>query len=575
MTNQKTKSVDREDLWLEVSQSANNAQEGFSNNNEVETNSHLETEAEPEQEPAPAETSEPATTANTESTDSAPNPILAAAGSSMLQTIHTTAVAASEISSVDTSPERFIRELSVDLFINQYGAACSVQKDEDNHYALVLGSKMHDNLIREKAQSRGITLRKKDIFELNEILRARAEKLGKRMETWIRVAPFQNGIEIDMGDDKFTRVRVVAGKVEIITNGSETLFLRSKLSKPMVLPAAVGDLKLLNKYLNLNAISQLLFIAWISYTLAHPKVSTTKYLILLLLGSEGTSKSFITNQLILPLLDPNVVGLQMLPNNLKDLAIASQNAHVLAYDNIREIKPYMSDILCVAATGGAMSTRQLYSDADQQVIYLHGALVLNGIYSFVTQPDLAQRCLPLHLKAINEASRKSESVLVRELQNDLPAIQKGLYDLVANILTHLPSAQVTSPERMIDFVHWLAAMELVNGAPVGAYQSVYSDALNECRLDALQDSLLAAAVMNFAQSHLNKGSWIGSPSELLIDLNKHADAGSQRSRDWPQNAIALSKRLIPLQASLLAQGISIELSRGKNRTIKINVKGDM
>jgi hypothetical protein len=163
--------------------------------------------------------------------------------------------------------------------------------------------------------------------------------------------------------------------------------------------------------------------------------------------------------------------------------------------------------------------------------------------------------------------------MARELQEDLPAILKGLYDLVANIFTHFPNAEVTNPERMIDFVQWLAAMEMADGVPAGAYQAVYSDALNQCRLDALQDSLLATAIMDFVEYHLPKGTWEGSPADLLIDLNQHADIGTQRSKEWPKNPIALSKRIIPLQASLLAQGISVELSRGKNRIVTISAKG--
>ena len=482
-------------------------------------------------------------------------------------------VASSPDTSGRSALDTILWELTNDLFTNQYGSACFAIKDEANYYALVVGSSRANNLIRENAQKFGIPLRNKEVFEFNEILKSRAEKSGKRMNTWNRVAPTQDGVEIDLGDEKLTRVLIKAGKVEIIITGSETLFMRSKLSKSMVMPAEVGDIKLLHKYLNMHPVSKLLLIGWLTYILAHPKISTSKYPILLLNGSEGTGKSFLCNHIILVLLDPSVVGLQMMPNNLKDLAIASQNSHVLAFDNIREIKPYMSDILCVASTGGAMTTRQLYSDSDMQLIHLHVALVLNGIYSFVSQPDLAQRCLPLQLTAINENMRKSEVEMVRGLQEDLPAILRGLFDLIANIFTHLPSAEVTNPERMIDFVKWLAAMEQVNGAPAGVYQAVYSDALNQCRLDALQDSLLASAVLDFAKNYLDE-IWSGTPNSFLQELNKQATPSIQRSRDWPQNAIALSKRLIPLQASLLTQGITIEFSRGKNRTITINVTGD-
>jgi hypothetical protein len=252
--------------------------------------------------------------------------------------------------------------------------------------------------------------------------------------------------------------------------------------------------------------------------------------------------------------------------------IAAQNSHLLCFDNVRGFKPAMADLMCVAATGGALTARQLYTDADQQVHHLHVALVLNGIHSFVEQPDFAQRCLPLELLPIPESNRKSEADFVREFQADLPAIQRGLFDLIAKILTHLPTAEVTNPQRMIDFVKWLAAMEKVAGAPPGVYQDVYADAVQQGQLESLLDNTLAAAIVEFADSE-RSGEWSGTPSDLLGKLNGRAPRGTLRSRDWPQNAIALSKRLRPLQASLLSQGILVELHRGKHRGITITKAG--
>lgn len=200
----------------------------------------------------------------------------------------------------------------------------------------------------------------------------------------------------------------------------------------------------------------------LSYTLAHPKLATTKYVILLLQGEQGSGKSFLC-QIIQSLIDPNNVGIQILPTNGKDLAIAAQNSHVLIYDNVRGFKQMMADLMCIASTGGALSSRQLYTDADQAIQRLHVALILNGIHDFVNQPDLAQRCLPIHFKPLPAQIRRSESDLMREFECDLPAIQRGLFDLIANILQHLPSVEITKHERMIDFVRWLAAMEKARG----------------------------------------------------------------------------------------------------------------
>jgi hypothetical protein len=127
---------------------------------------------------------------------------------------------------------------------------------------------------------------------------------------------------------------------------------------------------------------------------------------------------------------------------------------------------------------------------------------------------------------------------------------------------------------MLDFVRWLAAMEKAQGVPAGVFQLEYSEAIRHGQLDSLQENVLAAAVMEFAEG-LPGGEWSGTPAGLLLELNKKASRGTQRSRDWPQNPIALSKRLVPLQAGLATQGIDLEFGRGRQRriTIKVNQSG--
>lgn len=337
------------------------------------------------------------------------------------------------------------------------------------------------------------------------------------------------------------------------------------------MPAEDGNYRLLQKYLpNLAFFDFLLLVGWISYTLAHPKAEGTKYVILILEAGQGSGKSFLCNTIIGSLIDPNLVGPQLLHTNSKDLAIAGRNAHVLMFDNIRTFTSGMSDILCVASTGGALSSRALYTNDGQSVLRLHVAMVLNGIHSFISQSDLAQRCLPITLKPLPASERKSEKELIAQFQNDLPAIQRGLFNLVAKIMGHLPNAEVTHPERMLDFSKWLAALELAEGHPhQGEIQSAYSEALKQGQRSSLQDNLLGATLIEFSES-LGDITWSGSPTDLYQELSSIVTLPTTRSRDWPQNPIALSKRLHPLQPALLSQNINLTFSRGKSRTITIS-----
>lgn len=475
---------------------------------------------------------------------------------------------------VAVSNKRFPENLPEDLGVTldrKTGKSYCVLRDKANPYALLVGSRAVNSVVRDRAFEEGEKVSKYALVEINDNMHAYAERKGDMVEIWNRIAPVNGGIEIDLGDDQHTRIKIAGGVVETVRAGSETIFHRSSVSKPMVCPAEHGDYSLLKKYVNLDANSFFLLVAWLSYTIAHPKVPSSKYVILSVSGGQGTGKSLLT-KLIKNIIDPTRVDVEMLPSNAKDIGVAAQQTHVLCYDNLRQLTPSLSDALCVAATGGAMSARQLYTDSEQHVVTLHVALVLNGIHSFIEQPDLAQRCLPLHLKTLTAERRKSEQKMAEELSVDMPVIIRGIYDLIARTYVHLPNAEVVHSERMYDFCRWLAAMELANGAKPGVYQSEYSYVLKQGQRDALMDNVLAAALLEFADGYEDEygnTKWEGTPTKLFEALNFVASLSMQKSKDWPINSIALSKRLQSLQAGLLSQGVKVEFSRGKERMISI------
>ena len=459
----------------------------------------------------------------------------------------------------------------LDLSIDQNGKCIAINKDYGNYFALRIGSRTANNRIRQIAQDNGIALRKNDLGEINEYLQAKAETASIIRSAWYRYAPYENGFEVDLGDASHTRIRVTATGRELVTEGSETLFYRPPSTLEMVLPASEGKLDVLKKHLNMSLSNQMLYIAWLTYTLAHPKIPSSNYVILVLQGNQGSGKSSHCKNVLLRILDPSSTGVQMMPTNIKDLAVAVYNKHVVCFDNVREIRPHMADAICIVSSGGSLTGRQLYSDAEQSVIQMHCAIVLNGIHSFIDQPDLAQRCLPIELLTIPEHKRKSEKVILQELETDLPAIMCSLFNLISDVYMYLPTVKITNPERMIDFVYWLAAMEVALKVPSGVYQAAFSDAVNQGQLDSLLDNTLASAVVDFANRH---GDWSDTPAKLLMELNRDVNKQMQRDREWPQNPIALSKRLKPLQASLATQNIHLTFTRGKNRIINLSTNGN-
>ena len=54
-----------------------------------------------------------------------------------------------------------------------------------------------------------------------------------------------------------------------------------------------------------------------------------------------------------------------LPREDRDLFIAANNGHVLAFDNLSGLPAWVSDTLCRLASGGSFAVRRLYTDQDE------------------------------------------------------------------------------------------------------------------------------------------------------------------------------------------------------------------
>ena len=459
-----------------------------------------------------------------------------------------------------------------DLLIDKYtfvlGQDNSVYfkiNDCGNNYAVKVGSRIGNNIIRDFAKENHDKINNNIIKETIEHLIAHAEKHAERGEVCIRVGKIENGCIIDIGNKEHTHIRVTPHGFELVKQNSELLFRRTPNMLSLPIPISKGDLSKLDKYLNIYPQDMLILKAYLSYTLAHAKEPTTNYLILVLQGDQGSGKS-VLNQIIKSLIDPSVSPIQSLPRNEKDLAIAAQHNHALCLDNMRSIKAHTADIFCMTSTGGSSICRQLYSDGEQIFHNLHVALILNGIHPFINQPDLAQRCLRITMKPFQDNKRIPESELTKQFMEDYPEIFTGLLELTSKILKELPNVKPTVSERMIDFCYWLAALEKVHNVPKSVYQLAYSSMLNETQLDTLLDDPLAAAVIEYVEHH---DELSGTPTDVFDALSHTVNKRTQYWHLWPRNAIGFSKKLQTLKAGLKSQDIEVITTRGKYRELTI------
>lgn len=408
---------------------------------------------------------------------------------------------------------------------------------------------------------------KRDVEEIRDIIRDNADASGNEFVLHNRVAESDGVIEIDSGQPDGSVFRLEDGEFRVIKTGSTTLFYKSKTALPFVIPSTQGSLNVFN-YLNMDEGQKWLLLAWLCYTISTPKFSNTPFPILVLIAEQGAAKTTTCKTVIRNLVDPSRLGVQGFPKNRQDMVLGSKNCHVLIYDNLRIISPGWADTMCIASTGGSDPTRRLFTDEELVSHEFQSPLVLNGIHDFITEPDLAQRCLKLQLKPIPESNRLDEKELNAAFMADLPDMLTGILQLAAMILARLDSVEVINRERMVRFVKYIAAIEAIYEKPKGELQGLYSKLLNDAQQDAVLENPMAAMLFEMMQKEL-KGTWSGTPTELLIKLRSEFSGVDQRARLLPQNPISLSKQLRAVTAPLRSQGIDVKFHRGKERLITI------
>jgi hypothetical protein len=282
--------------------------------------------------------------------------------------------------------------------------------------------------------------------------------------------------------------------------------------------------------------------------------STGPYPLLAISGEQGSAKT-VLSKLLRALIDPNAAPVRALPREERELMIAANNGHLLAFDNLSGLPPWLSDALCRLASGGSFAVRQLYTDDEEVLFKAARPTLLNGIEDIIGRSDLADRAIFLTLAPIGEEQRRSETELWREFELARPAILGVLLDAAAHGLRAVGSVHLSRLPRMADFALWATACETALW-PAGTFTRAYA-ANRKTAIEGIIDAdPIAACVRDFMSE---RSSWTGSAADLL-----QASAERSQTSDsigWPKNPRALAGHLRRAQTFLRALGIDIAFSR--------------
>jgi len=384
---------------------------------------------------------------------------------------------------------------------------------------------------------------------------------GPQEPVAVRLAECDGAIWLDLADERWRAVRITTDGWEVVRS-APVRFLRPRGVLALPEPIGGGNVDFLRGLLNLGGDDDWgLVSSWILASF-RPK---GPYPILAVSGEQGSAKSTLC-RLVRAVVDPNVAPLRTVPREVRDLMIAASNSWILAYDNLSEIPPWLSDALCRLATGGGFSTRELYTDDDEIIFDAMRPTIINGIEELATRSDLLDRAICLYLPTIPDSLRRTEQQLSLDFERQRPQILGAFLSAVSIALRHLPGVRLTKPPRMADFSVWATAGESGLGLEPGAFLLAYGSNRADANGLALEACVLAPAIQDFASA---RHVWEGTAQELLDELEQMDGSDKLKSRrDWPKNPQGLGKRLRRIAPNLRRIGIEVDFDRGSGKARK-------
>jgi hypothetical protein len=394
----------------------------------------------------------------------------------------------------------------------------------------------------------GEALSRQDTDGAMDALEAAAVHDGPRYPVRVRVADLGDRIFLDLADDDWRVAEVTPEGWRVIPQGGAPVrFRRPDATEALPVPVPDGDLAELGHFIHAGAEALSLAAAWTVSAITDRGPQA----ILSLQGPQGSSKS-TTGRILQALVDPRRAVNRGRPKDDQALASAARNAWCLSYDNLSGLSPELADSLCRLATGGAITARRLYSDADETVIEARRPVILSSITDLSGRPDLRDRSVFVTLDPIGEDERLSEQAFWKRFEEARPRLLGALLDSLSLALRRLPAIlEAGSLDRMAD-AH--AVMRAASPALPGGeetFRRAWEGMREGAVAGALEASPLAQALLPLLQAR--KG-WRNPAGALLRELNASRAVGIREHSTWPQSPRGLVSAIQRLQPALRERG---------------------
>ena len=325
----------------------------------------------------------------------------------------------------------------------------------------------------------------------------------------------------------------------------------NSLPLPDLVKSKKGILYSLNDLTNLDEEQFACFLSWI-LAVFMPEGTIP---VLAISGPKESGKTTIA-RIAKALIDPSKEDVHKLssPQTLKELRKENK---VIVFDDLTHIPTSMVNCLCEAASGKKSLNHVDFSSTSTEQIS-RTAIILCGENNVLANSQLRKIAIPIETQRISSDCWKTPDHIVKAFKNQSGMLLNALLKTLKNALKDYEPPVVNEP--LAHTFAWTTAWEpwLYEKGEVKAY-------LRET-ISNLGSLPATAEVFEKELTILlkKKGSWSGTPSDLLNKLTKHAGKKAL-SEYWPKDAASFSYRLKAIEPSLLEVGISVNRTRTKNK----------
>jgi hypothetical protein len=449
----------------------------------------------------------------------------------------------------------YVLAAGVELFHDQYGEAfitfCNAQGRRE---VWPLKSKAVSDFIRwtfYSHESKGLA--GESLATAKGTLAAHARFKGECKTLSVRVAYHDGAYWYDLGDWRAVSVSSEGWRV---VDMPPVLFRHYPHQAVQAEPKREGTLDGFLALLNVRDINTKLMVTVYLVAGLIPGIPLP---VLIIFGEHGSAKS-TKFRLLRALLDPSVLKTLSVPESPREFVQLAAHHRTVYLDNLSSLPGWLSDAFCRLCTGDGFSKRELYSDDDDVVYSFQGLGGINGINLVATRPDLLDRGILLKLEPIPEGERLTEAEVWARFRENQPYALGAMLDALARAMVLRPGVKLPRSPRLADFAHWGAAISEALGYTRQEFLEAYGINVASQNEAALEDSLVAQAILGFIQMG---EEWTGTASQLLEVLTPRAEilGINVKDRSWPKAPNALSKRLHEMAPNLRRVGIEVSEKR--------------